>query len=364
METGPRASYSPVSNFQFQFSTFDQEATVTVKEIAELLGGKVQGDESRRIRSVAGLETAGPDQLSYAEGSRALEQAAHSRAGAILVGQGSRIEGHTTLAVAHPKLAFILAAEKLHPREVYPPEVHPSATIALGAKLDASVRIGPNVVIEAGAEVGARTRLAAGVFVGEGARIGSKCIFYPGVTIYPGARIGNRVVLHAGVVIGSDGFGYVFAEGHQHKFPQLGKVIIEDDVEIGSNTTVDRGSLGMTIIGEGTKIDNLCQIAHNVKIGRHCVIAAQTGISGSVEIGDRVVMGGQVGIADHVRIEDDVMIGGRGAAFPGKVIRKGSAVWGNPVRPLGEYKKLNAYLSRLPALAEKVKELAAKADAR
>lgn len=333
---------------------------MTATEIARLLRGTLHGDGSRDIHGVAGLEGAGPHDLTYADGARALEQATHARAGVILVPQGTAIEGQTTLAVAHPKLAFIRSAEALCPPAAHPPEIHPTAVIAPGAELAADVGIGPNTVVERGAKVGAGTRLAAGVVLGEGVRVGSRCVLYPRVTVYPGAQIGNRVVLHAGVVIGSDGFGYVFAEGRQHKFPQLGKVIIEDDVEIGSNSTVDRGSLGTTIIGEGTKIDNLCQIAHNVKIGRHCVIAAQTGISGSVEIGDRVVMGGQVGIADHVRIEDDVMIGGRGAAFPGKIIRKGSAVWGNPVRPLAEYKRLNAHLSRLPSLAQKVKELSEK----
>ena len=330
---------------------------MTVREIAHLLGGEVHGDESRRIRSVAGLETAGPDQLTYAEGPRSLEQAVHSRAGLILIPQGTQVEEQTTLAVAQPKLAFVQAAQALHPAPVYPPQVHPTAAISLGAKVAASARIGPQVVIEPGAEVGASTRLAAGVFVGEGARIGSHCVLHPHVTVYPGAQIGDRVVLHAGVVVGSDGFGYVFAEGRHQKFPQLGSVIIEDDVEIGANSTVDRGSLGTTIIGQGTKIDNLCQIAHNVKIGRHCVIAAQTGISGSVDIGNNVVLGGQVGIADHVRIEDNVMIGGRGAVYPGKIIRKGSVLWGDPVRPLAEYKRMSAHLSRLPDLVKKVKEL-------
>ena len=333
---------------------------MTVSEIARLLGGTLHGDGSREIRGVAGLEGAGPHDLTYADSARALEQAAHARAGLILVREGTAIEGQTTLAVAHPKLAFIQSAEALCPPVTYPPEIHPTAVIAPDAELAAGVSIGPNAVVERGAKVGAGTRLSAGVVLGQDVRVGSRCVLHPRVTVYPGAQIGNRVVLHAGVVIGSDGFGYVFAEGRQHKFPQLGKVVIEDDVEIGSNSTVDRGSLGTTIIGEGTKIDNLCQIAHNVKIGRHCVIAAQTGISGSVEIGDRVVMGGQVGIADHVRIEDDVMIGGRGAAFPGKIIRQGSAVWGNPVRPLAEYKRLNAHLSRLPSLAQKVKELSEK----
>jgi UDP-3-O-[3-hydroxymyristoyl] glucosamine N-acyltransferase len=185
-------------------------------------------------------------------------------------------------------------------------------------------------------------------------------MLYPGVRVYPGAQIGSRVTLHAGVVIGGDGFGYVFAEGRHHKFPQLGKVIIEDDVEIGCNTTVDRGSLGTTFIGSGTKIDNLVQIAHNVRIGRHSIIAAQTGISGSTAIGDCVVIGGQVGIGDHVRIEDGAVIGSQAGILPGKVIRKGNVLWGTPARPLSEFKKLYAYFSHLPDLAQKVKELSRK----
>jgi UDP-3-O-[3-hydroxymyristoyl] glucosamine N-acyltransferase len=188
-------------------------------------------------------------------------------------------------------------------------------------------------------------------------QVGAQCVFYPRVTVYSGARIGNRVILHAGVVVGSDGFGYVFGDGRHHKFPQLGQVIIEDDVEIGSNTTVDRGSLGTTIIGQGTKIDNLVQIAHNVRIGRHCVIAAQAGISGSVEIGDYVVMGGQVGIGDHVRVEERAVLGGQAGILPGKIIRKGSTVWGTPARPLAEFKKQYAHLSNLPGLEQKVREL-------
>ena len=190
----------------------------------------------------------------------------------------------------------------------------------------------------------------------EGATIGSQCVLYPRVSVYPGARIGNRVVLHAGVVVGSDGFGYVFAEGRHHKFPQLGGVIIEDDVEIGSNSTVDRGSLGTTVISMGTKIDNLVQVAHNVRIGRHCVIAAQTGISGSTEIGDYVVLGGQVGVGDNVRIEDNVTVGGQAGVSRGS-LRQGGTYWGTPARPLHEFKKMYACLSHLPSLAAKIKDL-------
>src|ERR1019366_7834533 len=176
--------------------------------------------------------------------------------------------------------------------------------------LAADCSVGPNVVVEGGVTEGAKTRLSAVVFLGQGVRVGAHCVLHPRVTVYPGAQIGDRVILHAGAAIGSDGFGYVLAEGRHVKFPQLGKIVIEDDVEIGSNTTLDRGSLGSTVIGQGTKIDNLVQIAHNVKIGRHCIIVSQTGISGSVDIGDYVVMAGQVGIGDHVRIEDRVTIGG------------------------------------------------------
>jgi UDP-3-O-[3-hydroxymyristoyl] glucosamine N-acyltransferase len=165
------------------------------------------------------------------------------------------------------------------------------------------------------------------------------------------------VAIHSGAVIGADGFGYVFADGRHHKFPQIGRVIVEDDVEIGGNTTIDRGSLGNTTIGQGTKIDNLVQIAHNVHIGRHCVIAAQTGISGSVEIGDYVVLGGQVGVGDRVRIEDQSVIGAQAGIPTGKIVRRGSAMWGTPARPMAEFKKTYAALTNLPKLAKKVREL-------
>ncbi len=327
------------------------------EELARLLDGKIQGDGAREIRSVAGLESAGADELAFAEGARGLAQAARSRVGCILVAREISIPGHTTIAVAHPKLALIRAAEALRPAEPLTPGIHPTAVIAPDAQLAASVSVRAHVVVESGVTVGAGTGLGAGVFLGVGVHVGSHCILHPRVTVYPGARIGNRVILHAGVVIGSDGFGYVFAEGRHHKFPQVGQVIIEDDVEIGSNTTVDRGSLGTTVIGQGTKIDNLVQIAHNVKIGHHCVIAAQTGISGSVIIGDNVVMGGQVGIGDHVRIGERAVLGGGAGILPGKVVRKGSTVWGTPARPLADFKKMYAHLMNLPNLAQKVKEL-------
>lgn len=330
---------------------------MTVREIARLLGGKLQGKGGREIRGAAGLDTAGPDELTFAEGKRALEGAARSRAGLILVPAGASLPGKTTLAVAEPKLALIRAVEALQPPRRPMPEIHPTAIVAPGAQLAADVIVGAHVVIERNVRVGAGTHLRAGVILGEGVQIGAQCVLDPRVTVYPGARIGNRVVLHAGVVVGSDGFGYVLAEGRHHKFPQIGQVVIEDDVEIGANTTIDRGSLGTTLIGEGSKIDNLVQVAHNVRIGRHCVIAAQTGISGSVQIGDYVVLAGQVGVADRVRIEDQVVVGAQAGIPTGKTVRKGTTMWGTPARPLAQFKKMYACLSGLPELARKVKEL-------
>lgn len=328
-----------------------------VAKIATLVGGKIEGDGERVIHGVAALETATEQQLTFADGEVALGRATTSRAGCILVPDGASIAGHTTIAVGNIRLAFIRVAEALHPPRPVHPGIHPTAQIAANARLGRDVSVGPYGIIESGVNVGAGTSLGAGVYIGEGVTIGSRCVLYPRVSIYPGVRVGDGVILHSGVVLGSDGFGYLFAEGRHNKFPQLGGLVIENDVEIGANSTVDRGSLGTTHIGEGTKIDNLVQVAHNVRIGRHSVIAAQTGISGSTEIGDYVVMGGQVGIGDHARIGDGAIIGGGTGILPGKSVRKGSVMWGTPARPLSEFKKMYAQLSRLPALAQKVKEL-------
>ena len=328
-----------------------------VSELSRLLGGEADGDLVRDIRGVAGLETAGPQDLTFAEDARALAQTKHSRAGCILVDRLVKLEGQTTLAVSNPKLAFVKAAEALVPKPHRQPGVHPSAIIAASAGIAASATIGPNVVIEDRARVGERTELKAGVFLGLDTQVGADCVLHPRVTVYQGARIGDRVLIHAGAVIGSDGFGYVFDEGRHRKFPQLGNVVIENDVEIGSNSSVDRGSLGTTVIGEGTKLDNLVQVAHNVKIGRHCVIAAQTGISGSCNIEDFVVLAGQVGVADHVRIETGAVIGAQAGIPTGKIVRKGLTMWGTPARPLDEFKRIYVHLSRLPEMAEKIKEL-------
>jgi UDP-3-O-[3-hydroxymyristoyl] glucosamine N-acyltransferase len=219
-----------------------------------------------------------------------------------------------------------------------------------------SVRLAAGVVVEAygvvgaDAEIGERTRIGAGCAIGRGATIGRECEIYPRVTIYAGTTLGDRVIVHAGAVLGSDGFGYVrdTKSGRYEKFPQVGKLVIEDDVEIGANTTIDRGALDETRIGRGTKIDNLVHIGHNCSLGQNVVIAAQTGLSGSIVIENDVVLGGQVGIGEHARIEEGVMLGGQGGVLPNKVLRgKGVAFWGTPAQPVREYLKQLAALARL-----------------
>ncbi len=333
-------------------------------EIATLLNGGLEGDGNLEISGIAGLESAGPSDLSYVEGAALLAQAERSRAGCLLVPLNSKLAGKVTIAVSFPKAALIKAAQAILPVAKPEPAIHSTAVIGQGARLARHVSVGAHAVIEEGALIGERTRVGSGACVGRGAAIGADCVVHSRVIIYPDVRIGDRVVIHAGAVIGSDGFGYVFAEGCQQKFPQLGRAIIEDDVEIGANTTIDRGSLGDTVIGQGSKIDNLVQIAHNVRVGRHCLIAAQVGIAGSAQIGDYVMVGGQAGVGDRARIEDQAMIGAGAGVLPGKRIRRGIFVWGTPARPLAECKETYAQIAQLPKLARKVAELAQRVNAK
>jgi len=229
--------------------------------------------------------------------------------------------------------------------------------VSANARFGLSVSVGPYVVVEDRAEIGAGTAIAAFCFLGRGVYVGENCRLHPRVTLYAGSRLGNRVEVHSGVVIGADGFGYVFGEGRYWKFPQIGTVEIGDDVEIGANATIDRGALETTRVGNGVKIDNLVQVAHNVQIGEHSVLAAQTGVSGSSTLGKRVVIGGQVGIADHCKIEDGAIVGAQAGIPTGKTIREGQTVWGTPARPLEKFKEQYAWFARLPELAERIRNL-------
>jgi UDP-3-O-[3-hydroxymyristoyl] glucosamine N-acyltransferase len=235
--------------------------------------------------------------------------------------------------------------------------VHPTAVLAPMAKIAASASIAPFAVIGEDVHIGENTQIGAHCSIGAGSWIGEGCRFHPRVTLYGCTRVGNRVEIHAGAVIGADGFGYVYGEGRHWKFPQAGIVEIGDDVEIGANTTIDRGSLDDTRIGEGVKLDNLVHIGHNVKIGAHTVIAAQTGISGSCVIGHHAMIGGQVGMGDHCTVEDYAMIASQAGILNGKIVRKGPVVWGTPARPLEKFKEQYGWLARLPQLGARVKKL-------
>jgi UDP-3-O-[3-hydroxymyristoyl] glucosamine N-acyltransferase len=229
--------------------------------------------------------------------------------------------------------------------------------VSASAKIGEDVDLGPFAVVGAGARIGKGSVVYAGCVIEKDCSLGSECVLHPGVVLYPGARLGDRVILHAGVVVGGDGFGYVPDGERRVKFPQVGSVILEDDVEVGCNTTIDRGSLSTTRIRQGAKIDNLVQIAHNVDIGRNVVIASQTGISGSTVIEDDAVIGGQVGFGDHTRVQKGVVIGSKAGVLPGKIVRSGDVYWGVPVRPLREYKRLNAHFSRLPEMKKEIDAL-------
>jgi UDP-3-O-[3-hydroxymyristoyl] glucosamine N-acyltransferase len=317
----------------------------TAQEIAAHIGGELRGDGLVALQSVASLKNAGPEDLSYAEDKFEAEVRG-SRAGCVIVRSGDW-PSKTVIVVPSPKVAFARAAAWLLSERGDDAGIHPSATVAPDARIGDRVKIGPAAVIEAGAVIGNSTVIEAGCYVGKGVRIGHDCTLYPRVVIYKDVTIGNRVIVHAGAVIGADGFGFV-KDGDAHvKFPQVGKVIIEDDVEIGANTCIDRGSLETTIIRRGVKLDNLIQIAHNVEIGEHTVIAAQTGISGSSTLGANCLIGGQVGIGEHARLDDHTIIGGQGGVLNNKHIRGGEVLWGTPVRPLKEFLLQQAHLARL-----------------
>ena len=335
----------------------------TVAELNDHVNGRLIGDGAIHIERVADLSLAGAGELAYVEDEKFFETAKASDASCLVVSPqfvaslaDEREFGPVMIEVARPKLAFALIAEKLHPPKRREPLVHPSADIGETSDIDLNVFIGPHVSIGEGTRIAAGTRLEAGVVIGDRVRVGSDCVFHPGVVLYDDVTIGDRVILHAGVVIGADGFGYVRDDMSYHKFPQRGTVVIEDDVELGAHTCVDRAALGQTRIGRGTKIDNLVHVGHNCDIGQHVVIAAQTGISGSVTIEDDCVIGGQVGFGDHIRVMSGAVIGSKAGVLPGKIVRPG-VWWGIPIQPLDEYKRLNAHVGRLPQMREEIKEL-------
>ncbi len=331
--------------------------TRTMKELADYLGCSLEGDGGARVSGVASAASARAEDLIYVESPRHVDRAGASASRCVVIAPGLSLPGKTLLRAANPKLEFARAAEWLLPAAPIAKGIHPTAVIAPSAQIAPGAAVGPYVVIEDDVRVGVGSEIGAFCFLGRGARIGEGCRLYPRVTLYAGACLANRVILHSGAVIGSDGFGFVAQDSKRLKFPQVGGVEIGDDVEIGANTTIDRGSLDRTEIGAGVKLDNLVHVAHNVQIGENTVIAAQTGISGSVVIGKNVIFGGQVGLGDHCEVEDGAIVGSQAGIPTGKIVRSGAVMWGTPARPLDKFKQQFAWLGRLPELAARVKKL-------
>jgi UDP-3-O-[3-hydroxymyristoyl] glucosamine N-acyltransferase len=324
----------------------------SLAEIGAAVGGRVLGNAEVEVTSVSSIQCAGPGDLVFVEDKKHLPAALSSRASAVIAGEFAASTVNRPLLISsHPKLAFARAAILLRDKLPDPSSaMHATAVVHATARLNASVRVGERSVVGERVQIGANTNLGAGCVIGADVSLGRECEIYPNVTIYPGTIIGNRVIVHAGAVLGSDGFGYVRerASGRYEKFPQVGRLVVEDDVEIGANTTIDRGALDETRIRRGAKLDNLVHIGHNCDIGEDVVIAAQTGLSGSIVVEKGVVLGGQVGIGEHARIGEGVMIGGQGGVLPSKILRgKGLAFWGTPAQPLRQYLKQLATMARL-----------------
>lgn len=334
-----------------------QVMTRTAGELAQYLGARLVGDAGAKIAGVANLEDASEGDLIYADSAQNVARAMTSRARCMIAPRGVDAPGKVVLEAENPKLAFAKAAAWLLPASAPEPGIHPTALIAPSVKISASAQVGPYVVVEEDVSVGDKTQIDAFCFLGKGSKIGSQIHLHPHVVLYAGVVLGDRVEIHSGTVIGGDGFGYVFGEGRHWKFPQTGTAEISNDVEVGCNTAIDRGSLGATRIGSGVKIDNLVQVAHNVSVGDHSILVSQTGISGSTTLGKFVVVAGQAGFGDHAVVEDNAVIGGQAGILPGKVIRKGQTVWGTPARPLEKFKEQHAWFARLPELAKRLQAL-------
>ncbi|PYU86497.1 MAG: UDP-3-O-(3-hydroxymyristoyl)glucosamine N-acyltransferase [Acidobacteria bacterium] len=329
----------------------------TARELAVAISARLEGDAEVEIGGVAAPERAGTRDLIYVQSAKHAQRAAASASIIAIAAEGIALPGKTVLRSAQPKVAFARAAELLLGRTPIASGIHPTAIIAPLSRLAPEVSIGPYAVIGEDAHVGTGTQIGAHAVIGAGCWIGQNCRIHARVTLYGGVRLGSRVEIHSGAVIGAEGFGYAFGEGKHWKFPQVGIVEIGDDVEIGANTTIDRGSLDDTRIAEGVKLDNLVHVGHNCQIGAHTVIAAQVGLSGSCLVGKRVVVGGQAGFGERCKLEDGSVIGGQSGVLGGKTVRSGQTVWGTPARSLEKFKELFAWYGRLPQLAARIEGL-------
>jgi UDP-3-O-[3-hydroxymyristoyl] glucosamine N-acyltransferase len=327
----------------------------TAAEIARHLGGEVVGDPQLPLRGFAPADRAQPGDLTFAENENYFHRAEQSAASAIIIDGPFTSSAKVLIRVPNARIAFAKVLPLFFPEPVLPAGIHPTAVVAASAAIDPSAHIGPHCVIGEKVVIGPRCALHGGDHVGANCRLGEEVVLFPNVTLYAGTEIGNRVRIHAGTVIGSDGFGYVQDGGMHRKVPQIGNVIIRDDVEIGANVTIDRGALGPTTIGRGTKIDNLVQVAHNVTIGDHCLLVSQVGIAGSTRLGNYVILAGQVGLAGHLKIGNRVSVAAQSGVMTS--IPDGEKWLGSPAAPDRQTKRQMIALQRLPELLRRVAEI-------
>lgn len=321
---------------------------ITAGDLAQKLGLSIRGDAERILTGAAMLEDAGVTDVVFVGAPKYFEAAHTSAAGCLIVHPAyPPANGQTIIESPQPRAHFAQSLSILYPVKPLKPGVHSSASVDSTARVDPTAEIGPFVSVGAGSIIGPYTRIAAGCSIGADVEIGANCILNPRLTIYDRVKIGDRCLIHSGTVIGADGFGFEMAGGAYQKVPQVGSVSIGNDVEIGANCCVDRATLGVTSIGDGTKLDNMVHIAHNCRVGKHVVIAAQTGFAGGVTVGDYAVIGGQVGVGDKARIESKAVIGSGSGILTAKIVRAGEPVWGTPARPLRQYLGQLAALSRL-----------------
>ena len=329
-----------------------------VRELAEWLGATFEGDGEKELGGVAPLESAGDGELSFIGNRKAMQQADFSAAGCLIVpADYPSPTRRTVIRASEPRTAFARAMSRFYPTMEIKPGIHPSAAIGNNVEIGALASIGAHTSIGDNTRIGLASSIGPGCVIGKRVVLGEGSVLHANVTIYDNVDIGRSVILHSGCVIGADGFGYVFENDRYQKFPQVGRVEIGDFVEIGANSCVDRAALGVTVIGEGTKLDNMVHVGHNCRIGRHVVIAAQTGFSGGVVVEDYAVIGGQVGIGDKARVQSRAVLGSGCGILSSKIVRAGQTVWGTPARPLKEHLEQLANLARLPEMRRELGEL-------
>jgi UDP-3-O-[3-hydroxymyristoyl] glucosamine N-acyltransferase len=327
----------------------------TAAEVATLVQGEIDGDPKLMLDSFAPADHAGAGDLTFAENADFFARAEQSAASAIIVDAPYRSSGKVLIRVANARIAFAKVLDLFLPEPVPPPGIHPTAVVASSARVDPTAHVGPHCVVGEGARIGPRSILHAADYVGANCRLGLEVKLFPRVTLYERTELGDRVRVHSGAVIGSDGYGYVMDGGVHRKVPQIGNVVIGEDVEIGANVTVDRGALGSTVIGKGTKIDNLVQIGHNVVVGEHCLLVSQVGIAGSSQLGNYVVLAGQVGIAGHLKVGNQVTVGAQAGVM--NPIPDGEKWLGSPAQPDRVSKRQMIAIQHLPELLRRVAAL-------